>query len=221
MLIAGIDEAGRGPVFGPMVLAVACIEKKEEEKLLDLGVKDSKLLSAKERNSCFRKIKKTVCELNSTQLAAEELDLLMDRKSLNEIEAMKVGFLLNNLKVKPEVVFVDAPDRIEENFAKRIKKYCSFDCIIKSEHKADSRYPIVSAASIIAKVERDKVISKLAKKFGSIGSGYPHDEVTISFLQKWVKEKKCLPPFSRKNWSTSQNALNKVFQKKMNLFVER
>ncbi len=215
MLIAGIDEAGRGPVFGPMVLAVCCIRKKDEEKLIELGVKDSKLLSEKERLRMLPEIKSVVFDFDSVHVSAREIDELRNRKSLNEIEAMRIGFLLNNLKEKPELVFVDSPDSIQENFTKRIKNYLSFDCIIKSEHKADLNYPVVSAASVIAKTERDNEIKKLAEKYGNIGSGYPGDEVTVKFLENWIKLNNSLPVFARSSWDTSKRALNKKFQTKL------
>jgi len=215
MLIAGIDEAGRGPVFGPMVLAVCCIQKKDEEKLIELGVTDSKLLSPKERKRQFTEIKSIVSAFSSVHVSAKEIDVLRNRKSLNEIEAMRIGLLLNNLKEKPEMVFVDSPDSIENNFTLRIRNYLSFDCIIKSEHKADLNYPIVSAASIIAKVERDNEIKKLAEKYGAIGSGYPGDEVTVKFLKNWMEKNNFLPEFARNSWDTSRRALDKKFQKKL------
>ena len=166
MLIAGIDEAGRGPVFGPMVLAVASIEKAHEEKLLEFGVKDSKLLTAKQRESQLPEIKKLVNEFLTVKILPQEIDSLRNWKSLNEIEAMRIGALLNALKEKPEIVFIDAPDIKAENFAKRIKKYIDFKTILRSEHKADVNYPIVSAASVIAKIERDEAIQDcLDKKF--------------------------------------------------------
>ncbi|MFH1256499.1 MAG: ribonuclease HII [Candidatus Diapherotrites archaeon] len=215
MLIAGVDEAGRGPCLGPMVLAVASIEKKEEDSLLEIGVKDSKLLSAKQREEQFGKITKAVKEFSFTAISAEEIDSLRDRKSLNEIEAMRIGALLNGLKRKPEIVFIDSPDCISGNFAKRIKKFISFETMLVAEHKADVNYPIVSAASIIAKVHRDDEIKKLEREFGRIGSGYPHDEDTIAFLKGFLKKNKSLPSFARKSWITSQNMLEEQFQKKL------
>lgn len=215
MLIAGIDEAGRGPCLGPMVLAVTSIEKRNEQKLVEIGVKDSKMLSPKQRSEQFGKIKRAVSEFATVHIEPEELDKLMDWRSLNEIEAMKIGHLLNNLKQKPEIVFVDAPDVIEGNFTKRIHKYLSFDIAIRSEHKADVNYPIVSSASIIAKVERDKRIEELAKEFGCLGSGYSHDPLTISFLKRWMESHKALPPFARKAWSTNQRISDEFFQKKL------
>jgi len=218
MLIAGIDEAGRGPALGPMVLSIATIEKKDEELLRKLGVKDSKLLQAKERQRQRRELRKILYEFNSVKIPAAEIDSLRDRKSLNEIEAMRIGYLLNSLKKKPEVAYVDAPDPIAKNFGKRIKKYISFGLTIKAEHKADVNYPIVSAASIIAKVERDTAIERLCRKYGKLGSGYPHDPDTIAFLCNWVKKNKSLPDFARKSWETSKNIENKVFQKKLSLW---
>ncbi len=215
MLIAGIDEAGRGPALGPMVLSVATIEKKDEEKLKKLGVKDSKLLKAAERERQCTVLGKLLHEFHSVSLEASEIDLLRDRKSLNEIEAMRIGYLLNKLRKKPKVVYVDSPDPIAKNFGKRIEKYISFGITIKAEHKADTTYPIVSAASIIAKVERDAAIQRLCRKYGKLGSGYPHDPDTIAFLCNWVKKNKSLPDFARKSWETSKNVEIKVFQKKL------
>ncbi len=216
MIIAGVDEAGRGPAIGPMVLAVACIEKIHEEKLLEIGVKDSKVLSPKERERQRPEIEKTLKEFCFAFVQAGEIDDLRIRKSLNEIEAMKIGEMLNNLKHKPEIVYVDAPDIIEENFAKRIRKYLSFKPIIKAEHKADVNYPIVSAASILAKTERDLAIVELEKKHGGkIGTGYPHDPITIEFIHKWVEKNGELPSFARKSWQTNIDIMDKRVQKKL------
>jgi len=218
MLIAGVDEAGRGPCLGPMVMAIATIKKKQEDKLLEIGVKDSKLLSAEERERQLGELQPVLKEFSFGAIGASEIDRLRDRKSLNEIEAMKIGALLNGLKKKPDVVFVDSPDILQENFAKRIRKYIDFETVLKTEHKADINYPIVSAASIIAKVERDAMIAKLAAKHGEIGSGYSHDPLTIKFLKDFVAKNKCLPEFARKSWLTSQNMLNKEMQKKLGEF---
>ena len=220
MLIAGVDEAGRGPAVGPMVLAVAAIAKRDEEKLVKLGVKDSKQLSPEERVRQHAELKGILSEYSTTHIPPNEIDSLRDRRSLNEIEAMRIGMLLNGLKQKPDVVFVDSPDPIAANFGERIKHYINFSTKIRAEHKADVNYPIVSAASIIAKVERDAVIMELCKCYGEIGSGYPHDPKTISFLCNWVKRHKALPAIARKSWSTSQRIQNTVFQKKLDTWEE-
>src|SRR3989344_7069004 len=141
MLIAGVDEAGRGPALGPMVLSIASIEKKDEEKLVKLGVKDSKLLTEKERERQNKELPKILFEFNSVHIGPAEIDQLRDRKSLNEIEAMRIGYLLNSLKTKPDIVYIDSPDPIARNFGKRIEKYISFGLEIRAEHKADLNYP--------------------------------------------------------------------------------
>ncbi len=215
MLIAGIDEAGRGPTIGPMVLAVAVVRKEDEEKLKKIGVKDSKLLSPRERERQEKEIVKVVSEFGTIQISAKEIDTLRDRKSLNEIEAMRIGMLLNNLKEKPHLVYVDSPDPKQSSFAERIRNYIDFNCTIVSEHKADINYPVVSAASILAKTERDREIEKLARVYGEMGSGYSHDPLTIDFLKKWLEKNKTLPDFARKSWQTSKDLMDKKFQRKV------
>jgi len=215
MLIAGIDEAGRGPCLGPLVMAIALIHKEDEEKLVELGVKDSKMLSVKERERQLPEIKKIVVEFHSSHINAEEIDALMARKSLNEIEAMHAGKLINALKERPDVVYIDSPDVVMAEFGKRIEKYVSFPVKIISEHKADVNYPVVSAASVIAKVERDGEIKKISAEYGNVGSGYPHDEVTIRFLKNYLLEHSSLPGFVRQSWQTISFLQNEKFQKKL------
>ncbi len=218
MLICGVDEAGRGPAIGPMVLAAAVIEVEKEAILRELGAKDSKLIPEPERERLFPLMQSTLSDFATVQLHAPEMDALMESDSLNEIEAMKIGLLLNNLKVKPEVVYVDSPDPLASNFGKRIYAYLTFKPKIVAEHKADVNYPIVSAASILAKVERDREIRKIQEEFqhyGDIGSGYPHDERTISFLQKYIQEFNSLPTCARKKWGTNVRLLDARYQTKL------
>ena len=215
MLIAGIDEAGRGPCIGPLVMAITLIEKENEDQLIELGVKDSKLLSVQERERQLPEIKKIVIEYYSSHASAKQLDELMLKKSLNEIEAMHAAKLINKLKKKPDLVYVDSPDTIMEEFGKRIQKYISSPVKIISEHKADMNYPIVSAASVIAKVERDEEIKKLSKEYGEVGSGYPGDEKTINFLKKYLAKNKCVPKCARTAWQTIKRLDAERFQTKL------
>ncbi len=215
MLIAGIDEAGRGPCIGPLVMAITLIKKEDEQKLIELGVKDSKMLSPKERGRQVPEIKKIVLEYHTSHIDAEEIDALMARKSLNEIEAMHAARLINSLKLRPDVIYVDSPDVVMAEFARRIEKYVSFPVKIVSEHKADVNYPVVSAASVIAKVERDEKIKKISAEFGEVGSGYPHDKVTIRFLKNYLLEHNDLPVFVRHSWQTISTMQAEKFQKKL------
>jgi len=215
MLIAGIDEAGRGPCVGPLVMAITLIEKEKEEQLIELGVKDSKDLTKSERENQFPKIKSIVKEFGVHHCNASKLDKLMLRKSLNEIEAMHAAKLLNNLNNKPDIVYVDSPDVVMEEFARRMEKYLINPVKIKSEHKADVNYPIVSAASILAKVERDEAIKKIAQEYGDIGSGYSHDDVTIKFLKKYFLKHNKFPNFVRESWQTIKVMRDEKFQTKL------
>src|SRR3989338_1156096 len=215
MLIAGIDEAGRGPCIGPLVMAIAVVKKEDEEKLVELGVKDSKMLSVKERERQFPKIKEMLVESHTSHITAEEIDALMKRKSLNEIEAMHAGKLINSLKSRPDVIYIDSPDVVMAEFGKRIEKYVPFPVKIVSEHKADVNYPIVSAASVIAKEERDGAIKKICAEFGELGSGYPHDEITIKFLKNYLLQHNVLPGFVRKSWQTIEVLQKEKFQRKL------
>lgn len=215
MLVAGVDEAGRGPCVGPMVLAVATIDSESETELFARGIKDSKLLSPSKRDELFPVVHDLCSEVAFECIEAEELDQLMSSKSLNEIEAMRIGKLLNALNTKPDVVYVDSPDVISSNFAERIKKYISFKPKIVAEHKADVNYAITGAASIVAKVNRDRRISELAKIYGNIGSGYASDESTINFIKRFLYDNNVLPPFVRKKWLTTERILNEKYQKKL------
>lgn len=218
MLIAGIDEAGKGPVLGDLVIAVAATEKSREQELHELGARDSKQLRDFERREIYERIKPVLTEYSYVRVPASELNILMVRHSLNEIEAMKIGQLLNGLKDKPEIIVVDSPDVIEANFAQRIKRYYKQKCLIRSEHKADVNHPIVASASVIAKVERDNSIEELKKIHGDLGSGYSHDPKTIEFLKKWVDRHKDLPEFARSRWSTSERILNEKYQTKLDKY---
>lgn len=215
MNIAGIDEAGRGPALGPMVMATVVIEKKDEDELKKLKVTDSKLIKKETREKLFEEIKNIAKEYKLVKIFPKELDLLMERKSLNEIEAMKIGKMLNELKEKIEIVYVDSPDLIEKNFEKRIRQYININPIIKSEHKADFKYKVVGAASILAKVERDREIEILQEKYGNIGSGYSHDMTTRNYIQNYVKENRKLPEFARKRWATNIKFLEEIKQQKL------
>lgn len=218
MLISGVDEAGRGPVIGPLVLAYASVKKSKEEELLDIGVKDSKLLTVEEREDILPKVKDIVTEFDIISIEASELNKLMTWKSLNEIEAMKIGEVLNRVKTRPEVVYVDCPDTVPQNFNRRLMKYVSYRPMFKIEHKADMKYPIVSGASIIAKIFRDKCIEELGEKYseyGDIGNGYPHDSNTIKFIENYLEKNKKLPDFIRTEWSTAKRLENNLFQQKL------
>jgi ribonuclease HII len=123
------------------------------------------------------------------------------------LEAVVFASLIDRLKA--DVVYVDACDVNEDHFRQMVSGRLSYKPRMVCEHKADDNYPIVSAASIIAKTNRDRIVSEMQAEIGQeIGSGYASDPTTIAFLQKWIKEKGDLPPYTRRSWATAKEALS-------------
>ena len=211
--IAGIDEAGRGPVIGPLVMAGVKIKRDKEKKLIDIGVKDSKLLSPSMRKRLFDKIKKISDDVFVVKINPKEIDetLFGDESNLNLLEAEKIAFIVN--KLKPDKVYIDCPSVNIEKYKKTLVGMIKTKTDIVLEHKADVKYAVVSAASIIAKVIRDNEIKEIEKRIGKkIGSGYPSDPITQEFLEKYSERYKDI---FRKSWKTYTNIVKKKMQKKL------
>jgi ribonuclease HII len=204
--ICGIDEAGRGPVIGPMVIGCVILDDDGREKMKELNVRDSKKVAPIRRVKLEPYIKEYAIEWKTIQISASEIDRLRTKINLNAIEALKMSELIISLSNRPHKVIVDSADPVAENFGKRIidllKERNAHIPEIVSEHKADDNYLEVSAASILAKVERDREIEQLKEEYGNIGSGYPSDELTQAFL-KHLKEQGELPAFVRRSWATA------------------
>lgn len=199
MDILGIDEAGRGSVLGPMVIAGVIVPEKMEKVLERMGVKDSKRLTANRRTILSRKLKK-MFEYEIVVITAREIDeMRASGINLNEIEKNAMESII--LKLKPEKAIVDAVDVRAERFQENLIKDTGANVI--AEHKADDKYIEVSAASIIAKTERDAQIADINKEFiktGGIGSGYPSDPTTKKFLTNYTYDE--MPDFVRRSWAT-------------------
>jgi len=195
--LAGIDEAGRGAVLGPLVICCAWISREKKTILKDLGVRDSKELSPLAREEIFEDL---IRELNGIRLIAvepREINSLMNAGlNLNSIELLKFHEILKDVPAK--IIYIDCFTRDIRKFKESFRKYKKR---IIALNRADKRIPIVGAASIIAKVTRDRIIRFLHKKYGDFGSGYPSDERTISFLKenKEILEDKTLV---RREWIT-------------------
>lgn len=221
VLVAGIDEAGRGAVIGPLVIAGVCADERTANSLKKMGVKDSKMLTPRKREVLAEKIEKVAKDIVVIKVGACKID--SHRKggvNLNQIEAMKMADITNFLK--PDRMFIDSPDRNLEKFTKFISKMVKDEPKpeIILEHKADVRYPIVSAASIIAKVERDREIGELCKEHGNLGSGYPSDEVTISWLKGHLEDKGKFPDFVRRSWMTAELMEKERLQTRLGSFFK-
>ncbi|OQX21052.1 MAG: ribonuclease HII [Candidatus Altiarchaeales archaeon A3] len=205
MITCGIDEAGRGPVIGPMVMACCCFDEDGIAKLKELNVKDSKQLTPKKREFLEEKIKKIALKYLIKKISPVEIDETRKKISLNDIEAKEISEMLLELNKTmtdmPSFIYVDSPENIQENFTKKILKFSptKISANIISEHFADSKYIEVSAASILAKVERDREIENLKKIYGDFGSGYPADPKTVVFLKN--NESKIPREIIRKSWN--------------------
>lgn len=199
MDILGIDEAGRGSVLGPMVIAGVVVPEKMEKILERMGVKDSKRLTPNRRTILSRKLRK-MFDYEIVVISAREIDdLRASGVNLNEIEKNAMESII--LKLKPEKAIVDAVDVKAERFQENLCNDTGIDVI--AEHKADDKYIEVSAASIIAKAERDEYIKEINKEYiksGGIGSGYPSDPTTKKFLTNYTYDE--MPDFVRKSWAT-------------------
>ncbi|OIO80475.1 ribonuclease HII [Candidatus Pacearchaeota archaeon CG1_02_32_132] len=208
MLLLGIDDAGRGPLIGPMILAGVLIEKKDEKNLKKLGAKDSKILAHSERIRISKLIEKSTISHKVLLSTPEEIDKAVASVNLNTLEAIKSAEIINSLNNKKEKiqVVVDCPSvntlAWKNKMISCIKHPDNLE--IFCEHKADANHPVVSAASILAKVKREEEVTKLKieyQKYGDIGSGYPSDPVTKEFLKEHGKELKDSGIF-RKSWAT-------------------
>jgi ribonuclease HII len=206
MLVAGVDDAGRGSVIGPLVIAGILIDEGDIPKLVQLGVKDSKLLSPSRREALATEIKRIAQKHAVVKLSPAEIDMVVERGRklfrLNRLEAQAMAKVIELLK--PDVAYVDASDVLEERFKQHILECLPFKVEIVSEHKADRKYPVVSAASIIAKVERDHEIAELKAKYGDFGCGYPTDPKTLEFLRRCLENFKEYPEFVRKSWKPAK-----------------
>ncbi|MEM3703169.1 MAG: ribonuclease HII [Candidatus Bathyarchaeia archaeon] len=202
MLVAGVDDAGRGSIIGPLIIAGILIDEKDLPKLVQLGVKDSKLLSPSRRETLAVEIKRIAQKHAVVKLSPAEIDKVVEKgkklHKLNRLEAQAMAKVIELLK--PDVAYVDASDVLEERFKQQIIECLPLKVKIISEHKADRKYPVVSAASIIAKVERDREIAELKAKYGDFGCGYPTDSKTVEFLRLCLKSLGEYPEFVRKSW---------------------
>lgn len=206
MLRIGIDDAGRGPLIGPMILAAVLIPETKEQGLKELGAKDSKLLVHSERVRLASLIKKQATATKTISLSPAEIDEAVLRgKNLNTLEAQKMAFLVNELNdaKTPTTVIVDCPSVNVEAWKKTFTSFITHttNLTILCEHKADYNHPVVSAASILAKVEREEAVSLIKKQYGDIGSGYPADPITKQFLEEHGKSFRETGIF-RKSWAT-------------------
>ncbi|MFA5103497.1 MAG: ribonuclease HII [Candidatus Thermoplasmatota archaeon] len=218
-MICGADEAGRGPCFGPLVVAGVLVQ--DDSELVKIGVCDSKQLPPKKREQLAPMIQRLASNYELIVMPAADIDDLRKTMTLNELEVFVYSKIIE--KLRPDICYVDAVDVKEERFGRDILSHLSYKPRIISEHKADERYPVVGAASILAKVTRDEHVRKIAQELEPklripLGSGYPSDPVTKRFLHTWVSRFGSLPPHVRQSWETCQKLIKNQKTKSLDEF---
>ena len=186
------------------------------------------MLTPRKREFLYDEILSIADEVRSYSIGSEEIDqAIKSNVSLNQLEALNFARLIDLLKTEPNKVFLDSPDVISERFGMRVSLFSSRNMHVKgikkkgqknegiipadskrisviAEHKADSIYPVVSSASIIAKVIRDREIERITDHLGiDIGSGYPSDAQTIDAIKDNLANEK-FAKFIRQRWKTMQ-----------------
>ena len=242
-MIMGVDEAGRGPVMGPLVVASASCN--DPRILKKMGVKDSKMLSRKKREMLFQDLPGIV-QRTVLIVPARTIDMAREKMTMNRLEVLSFsstiashisgkplihgdlpeGIMIEEISegVDVDEMILDAADVNEKRFGREIFENTAsilggLRPTIKSFHKADRDFEVVGAASIFAKVTRDRMIDRISEEIGyHVGSGYPSDVHTIRFLSEWVRREGDLPPNCRKSWNTSKKILADNMQPTLSSF---
>jgi ribonuclease HII len=208
MSVLGIDEAGRGPVIGPMVVAGVLVD--DDAALRKLQVKDSKLLNPEQREALYARIIPITKQIIKI-IPPKTIDAAVEGNNLNWLEADVMVEMISMLK--PTITYLDCPSPNIKKFSEYIRERVGPATQVIAEHKADAKYPVVSAASILAKVTRDRQIAKLHEVYGDFGSGYPSDPRTQEFLAGNPQL-----PIYRRSWSSWQRVAQSKEQKKIGDF---
>src|SRR5574339_5684 len=221
MLLCGVDEAGRGSVIGPLVVAGIMIKKSKTRNLDEIGVRDSKKLTRKKRNALFYEIL-DIAEFTCVyKIGPKEIDESVLRNNLNKLEGRVMANIINHLE--GDIAYIDSCDGNIERYTMLLRSHLNpYNSNVKifAMHKADILNIAVSAASIIAKVIRDTEIENLQEQFHNIniGSGYPADRRTMEFINNLIQEKNNFPDFIRRSWSPVKNILEKKQKKIYDFF---
>jgi ribonuclease HII len=214
LFLGGIDEAGRGSVLGPLVIAGISFDSMKIDELKEMGIIDSKKTSPKKRVLLFEEIFNLCESIFICKIKCSTIDKFVNYNRLNKLESKFMTIIADNLHANK--IIVDSCDVNPFRFQQEIKKnLTNKEISIYSFHKADSDNVIVSCASIIAKVTRDNEIVKIQKSLGKdIGSGYPSDPKTIRFIHNEINVKGS-KNYIRFSWKPVKQIINKNIQTKL------
>jgi ribonuclease HII len=219
--LVGVDEAGRGPVIGPLVVAAIAVPLEGgEERLRELEVRDSKKLASAKREK-LAPVLEAEYPHHVIEVPAADIDALRSTASLNVIEARIfasaiLGVVAQLGEGAVVTAYLDAADASETTFERYVRGAMvdspgaeAVDGMV-CRHEADDTFPVVSAASVLAKSRREGAVAMIQDEVGvDFGSGYPGDQRTVDFLEKWISEKGVLPPHTRASWRTAQRLMDR------------
>ncbi|MFB6202619.1 MAG: ribonuclease HII [Halorhabdus sp.] len=198
---AGVDEAGKGPVLGSMF--AACVVAEPGALPADVG--DSKDIRPDRREELAAAIRTAAENVAVAEIPVARID--DPATDMNTLTVAAHADALGAVATDSLAAYLDAGDTNAVRFERRVADRLEVDLDVRAEHSADERYAIVGAASILAKVARDAHVADLADEYGEVGSGYPGDATTRTFLERYVAEHDELPDCARKSWQTSQDVL--------------
>jgi len=202
----GADEAGKGPVLGPMIGAAV---RGDGERLPD-GIDDSKRLSASRRESLAADLW-TESEIEIGVASVETAEIDDPETDMNRLTVAVQVRAIRQVATDGDRIVVDAGDVSASRFGRRVTEGVETDAVsvdVTAEHGADDSYALAAAASVIAKVERDRRMAEIGEQYdGAVGSGYPSDPTTRAFLTEYVETHRELPACARRSWSTCADLL--------------
>ncbi|HEX2014534.1 MAG TPA: ribonuclease HII [Nitrososphaera sp.] len=210
ILVGGVDEAGRGSIIGPLVVAGISIRESKISQLREMGVRDSKMLSPKKRAKLFGEIVKVVDSICVRKVDPAEVDGSVMFKGLNRLEAKVMAGVIDSIGA--DEVYVDCCDVNPIRYREYLERYIVMrPRRLYPLHHADSTNVVVSAASIIAKITRDQEVQEIRNRYGlGVGSGYPSDVKTMRFIKRWVDRTGEAPEFARKSWRPLRTMLEQL-----------
>tara|TARA_Y100000034_G_scaffold77474_1_gene93096 strand:- start:425 stop:1093 length:669 start_codon:yes stop_codon:yes gene_type:complete len=219
-ILVGVDEAGRGPVLGPLVMVAVAVKEEDLKKLEWVGVKDSKLLTPLVREELFERLKDIVHDFRIEVIEPDAIDLTLqeENNNLNWLEAETSARLVSQLQ--PDRITIDCPsvnvEAYKVYFSSKLSAGILTNAQLVVEHKADLNHLEVAAASIIAKVIRDRQIEHLKKEIGiDFGSGYMSDPKTQIFLREHYDTH---PELFRRQWKSYQKVIEEKKQSSLDEF---
>jgi ribonuclease HII len=191
----GVDEAGKGPVVGSMFVAAV----RAPRAALPDSIDDSKRLAAARREALAERLRS---DDRVTIGIVEVTPSRIDAGNMNDLAVTAHAEAIDAIAERGDRGRCDAADVDSERFGRRVEERVSADVTIEATHGADATDALVGAASVIAKSEREHHVETLEERFGEIGSGYPSDQVTRTFLRQYFLEHGQFPPPTRTSWST-------------------